>query len=101
MEAIAIRLEAIATRNKKLLDSLDHGLRCQSCAKLLRLVRVSNRKGINGRIEKFEEHKWQVVEALLPKRVSLTQGCFFGQADDEGRLPKLHSQVVLFRLLPT
>merc|ERR1719498_1292517 len=33
---------------------------------------------INGRIEKFEEHKWQVVEA-----------------DDEGRLPKLHTQVWL------
>lgn len=36
------------------------------------------RNRINGRIEKFEEHKWQVVEA-----------------DDEGRLPKLHSQVWL------
>mmetsp|Transcript_27243 Transcript_27243/g.71927 ORF Transcript_27243/g.71927 Transcript_27243/m.71927 type:complete len:613 (-) Transcript_27243:129-1967(-) len=33
---------------------------------------------VTGRIEKFEEHKWQVVEA-----------------DDEGRLPKLHSQVWL------
>lgn len=33
---------------------------------------------VNGRIEKFEEHKWQVVEK-----------------DDEGRLPKLHSQVWL------
>eukprot|EP00933_Yihiella_yeosuensis_P022568 TRINITY_DN17766_c0_g1_i1.p1 TRINITY_DN17766_c0_g1~~TRINITY_DN17766_c0_g1_i1.p1 ORF type:complete len:644 (-),score=119.28 TRINITY_DN17766_c0_g1_i1:140-2011(-) len=33
---------------------------------------------INGKIEKFEEHKWQVVEA-----------------DDEGRLPKLHTQVWL------
>ncbi|CAE7949327.1 zmynd10, partial [Symbiodinium sp. KB8] len=36
------------------------------------------RNRINGRIEKFEEHKWQVVEA-----------------DDEGRLPKLQSQVWL------
>jgi len=33
---------------------------------------------INGRIEKFDEHKWEVVEA-----------------DDEGRLPKLHCQVWL------
>jgi hypothetical protein len=33
---------------------------------------------INGRIEKFEDHKWEVVEA-----------------DDEGRLPKLHTQVWL------
>mmetsp|Transcript_32548 Transcript_32548/g.51979 ORF Transcript_32548/g.51979 Transcript_32548/m.51979 type:complete len:618 (-) Transcript_32548:103-1956(-) len=33
---------------------------------------------LNGRIEKFEDHEWQVVEA-----------------DDEGRLPKLHTQVWL------
>eukprot|EP00442_Polarella_glacialis_P045885 CAMPEP_0115144156 /NCGR_PEP_ID=MMETSP0227-20121206/61258_1 /TAXON_ID=89957 /ORGANISM="Polarella glacialis, Strain CCMP 1383" /LENGTH=622 /DNA_ID=CAMNT_0002553241 /DNA_START=32 /DNA_END=1900 /DNA_ORIENTATION=+ len=33
---------------------------------------------LNGKIEKFEEHKWQVVEA-----------------DDEGRLPKLQTQVWL------
>jgi len=33
---------------------------------------------INGRIEKFEDHKWEPVEA-----------------DDEGRLPKLHTQVWL------
>lgn len=33
---------------------------------------------INGRIEKFEDHEWQPVEA-----------------DDEGRLPKLHTQVWL------
>lgn len=33
---------------------------------------------INGRIQKFEEHEWQDVEA-----------------DDEGRLPKLHSQLWL------
>jgi hypothetical protein len=33
---------------------------------------------LNGRIEKFEDHEWQAVEA-----------------DDEGRLPKLHTQVWL------
>lgn len=33
---------------------------------------------VNGRIEKFEDHQWQPVEA-----------------DDEGRLPKLHTQVWL------
>lgn len=33
---------------------------------------------VNGRIQKFEDHEWQTVEA-----------------DDEGRLPKLHTQVWL------
>lgn len=33
---------------------------------------------VNGRIERFEDHKWEPVEA-----------------DDEGRLPKLHTQVWL------
>merc|ERR1719329_2140158 len=36
------------------------------------------RNRVTGQIEKYEEHRWQVVEA-----------------DDEGRLPKRHSQVWL------